>query len=650
MTRLTPGISGRGSRLAGSQYPAVSGTRRQLAAGAAVALLAAELALGPVTAGLTAVFAVIGRLGRWGFSWLAVPGSLGVAWVLQTGVRATWTGYLAAPRVVLGYLTAHGGLPAHAAEIPAVTLAWRHTLAGQVPVAIVAAAIQVSLLDLASGLAGSGRRGPRRAGVVVAIRSRYLTWALRRGEVATADGGSLGVRSATGRRAAITWQEAAGGVVLTGADPLAVTATGLDLLAAALAHRKSVVVVDLTGEAVARAGEQCLRARVPPLVFGAGSVGCYQPWNLADPDRVFRLVEAMLDWTSVSHGQRKLCAEHLRLAIRSLAARHQAPPRTGLVDQLIGLLGTSALSTRAHGSPRAGESFPAGGDIRADPVPGGVSMRDRGADADALLAAAAADPGVLAPLREQLSLLGTSTLAGALRRAGRDAQNPALVTGCAPIVLSHVLAERGVALFSLDRSAQGQACDMIARLVAADLTELLGQQEWSGDCLIWIDGCEVVGMARLAELASACGRARVPLLLGSADGPTAAVLADQANVVVVRGSAPAVVPTSVGQREQAQPPGSRSRGSGQSAPRMPNWKRAAESGPAGAGTAEASSAGGMPAAAPPADAGAVGGAVGGVLAGGVLAGGVLGPRPAAAVAVEVHGPEHRLMLDGWAVR
>src|SRR5262249_61801007 len=106
-----------------------------------------------------------------------------------------------------------------------------------------------------------------RPGAPAAARRAYLIASLRRGEVATVDGGCVGIVAATGRRAEITWREAERGVLVTGTSPAAVSGVGRDLAMAAIQHRKAVLVIDLasrTGDLTAASVAAACAAHPPP--------------------------------------------------------------------------------------------------------------------------------------------------------------------------------------------------------------------------------------------------------------------------------------------------------------------------------------------------------------------------------------------------
>jgi hypothetical protein len=243
---------------------------RNAAAAAGVAAVVAQLALAQATLLFTLLFAVTGALGRWRRPWLLAPALAGLAWAAVIGPGRAWAGYVAGAGHLVGGLAGLG----HAGGVAAVTAEWRRWLPRQVPLALIVGAAQASVV-LRFGLRGSSRPG-----LIVAIRRGYLQATMRRGEIATADGGCLGVQPGTGRRVGATWREAAAGVLVAGADAAAVTGTCIDLASAAIAHRKAVIVVDLAGgpaaDAIVAAGR---RAAAPVTVFGQGRA-CYEPSDL----------------------------------------------------------------------------------------------------------------------------------------------------------------------------------------------------------------------------------------------------------------------------------------------------------------------------------------------------------------------------------
>jgi len=83
---------------------------------------------------------------------------------------------------------------------------------------------------------------------------------------------------------------------------------------------------------------------------------------------------------------------------------------------------------------------------------------------------------------------------------------------------------------------------MIAQLVLADLAGILGDRASLGawaDCLLWINGVEVTARGQLAAQLALGPRAGAVTLLSTTAGAAAGWLADQVNVVAVRGRPPA---------------------------------------------------------------------------------------------------------------
>jgi hypothetical protein len=120
-----------------------------------------------------------------------------------------------------------------------------------------------------------------RPGLVHFGRRRWTVASLRRGRVLTRDGACLGVDAATGGTAALSWRDAGGGVLLTGAFEPAVLAPGLRLAHAAIRRREPVIVVDLAGNGDAGLLGAlvgiCAAVRAPLHVFGAADGPRYEP-------------------------------------------------------------------------------------------------------------------------------------------------------------------------------------------------------------------------------------------------------------------------------------------------------------------------------------------------------------------------------------
>ena len=244
----------------------------RLAAACAALAVVFQVLFAQLTLVLAGCLVLIGWLSRWRPGWLFAPAAAGVALTLSVGPRAALAGYVAAADLLIRRFTGPGawdGLPASLAR-------WHDWLPAQLPVGLVAAAAEASIATL-TGLAGGAR--PYRSGALVTIRRAYLIACTRRGELATADGGRIGLVPATGRAAAIGWREADGGVLCTGRERETVTATGLDLARAAIQHRKTVIIFDLAGGAGHAVGSACAAAGAPLQRPEAGGDG-FQPFLL----------------------------------------------------------------------------------------------------------------------------------------------------------------------------------------------------------------------------------------------------------------------------------------------------------------------------------------------------------------------------------
>ncbi len=451
---------------------------RDLAAGLAVIAIAGQLVFAQATLLIVICCLAVGRISRWRPAWLFLPAAAGSCWLLVIGSRAAFTGYFAAGSIVLRHLAWQGPLLARLGRLPEIAGNWRHWLPGQVPLALIGAAAETALI----GLFTRGARGGRyRPGGLVVARCWYLAATLRRGEVATGDGCCVGIDAVSGTRASITWRAAESGVLCTSGDQAAAAKTGRDLLLAGIAHRKAVISIDLTGtgamsESIAA---ECAKAGAPLQNFAAGCAH-YDPLAAAGTARAATLVMAMLHWGDAGHAERLSCASYLTAAL--------SPPRGN------GFAAVSALAGRAAG--HAGQP---------------------GADDAALRVAA----GQMAELR--------ASPFWRLLAAGQEEIN-----------LEQVLAERRVVHFCLGEAARRPA-SMIARLVVADLVERLADRSDLGgchDCLVWVNGCEVIEARQLGVLVSLGERTGTSVVLSTSDWTAAAELAAQVNLVAVRGNGP----------------------------------------------------------------------------------------------------------------
>lgn len=238
----------------------------------------------------------------------------------------------------------------------------------------------------------------------------------------------------------------------------------------------------------------------------------------------------MIDWAGVGDERRRFCAEVVRAALNVVAATSAAAPdrsAPSVLDELLGLLQPGALGVRARELP--GELGVA------------IELADR----------LDADPKAVAPVTTQLEALRGGALGRSLRQASGDSR----------ISLRRALADREVVLFSLDVARNGWPAAMIARLALADmdaiLAEFAGRSEPT-DCLVWVNGCELVTPAQLRALVAVGASAGAAVLLGTSEDSAAAALASEVNVVALRGQAPPSLRAngrSAGD-ESAYPPGS----------------------------------------------------------------------------------------------
>jgi hypothetical protein len=139
-------------------------------------------------------------------------------------------------------------------------LAW---LPGELPVALVAGAVQAGLV---TWLSQRRRRWSWRPGLMAAAhrwRGRAL---LAAGQTVTGAGCAIGLDVRTGRLAGLSWAEAERGVLLTGCDPGELSTVALAVACAAMRRRKTVLAFDIDAGRDAAA----LTALVAPL---AGALG-----------------------------------------------------------------------------------------------------------------------------------------------------------------------------------------------------------------------------------------------------------------------------------------------------------------------------------------------------------------------------------------
>jgi hypothetical protein len=259
-----------------SRLPAPDRPHRaaELTAAAAALAVALHLILAPVTAILTCGAVGVWRLSRWHPLWLAVPAAAGAVAVAGLGAGHALAGFTAGPRSLIGYLAGAAVHPSRLAHLAAALAGTGHLLPAQLPAALVLAPAEAALIGWLlrhtragrgaagsgwadggmDGAAGQGTSGDGaatgagwRPGLIVMTRRRMTAGGLGAGHVATRDGVAVGLDPASGRPVAVTWAQAAAGVLTVASTPAAALLAGFPLAAAAIARRKALIVIDLAG-------------------------------------------------------------------------------------------------------------------------------------------------------------------------------------------------------------------------------------------------------------------------------------------------------------------------------------------------------------------------------------------------------------------
>ena len=277
MHAVVPRVPQRPPRRA--RYLVPLGTPRRgevLAAVAAVAVTAGVL-FAPLALILAAAFHAVSKVSRWRPLWLWAPAAGGIIWVLAVGPRGAAAGFGHGPAATASALSRIFTGPAAVARAGRAVYAEG---AGQLPFALILGAGVAALVWWVRWMHTDEWDVPAaRPGLVHIGRRRRTVASLRGGRVLTRDGACLGVDETTGRPAVLSWRDAGGGVLLTGAAGPAVRAPGLRLAHAAIRRRKPLIVMDLTGVAGlpgALAGI-CASVRAPLCVFGAADGPRYEP-------------------------------------------------------------------------------------------------------------------------------------------------------------------------------------------------------------------------------------------------------------------------------------------------------------------------------------------------------------------------------------
>jgi hypothetical protein len=481
-------------------------------AACAVLILLAHLLLAQLTLLLAIAFLGVSKVSRWRLWWLAVPAVTGMAWTLAIGPRAAAAGLTAGPAQVLAYLSQGGHL-----------LSPRGAFAGagnwlprQFPLALVAAAAEAALAGWLDWVhTDEWEVASPRPGAFAAVRSAVNRRAIRAGSVLTRDGCCLGVDQATGARVVLSWREAAGGILVTGAAAEIVTVTSFQVVYAALRRRKPVITVDMSGSpAIGSALAAACAATGTRLRVSGNPAGCYEPFRHASTDRRLAMTLALLGTgggtgaatddraSGGTDGAADRSADATRAYLRAVFEVIDAvpgDPRTPVLDDVAHLLNPRALQARFG------------------LVPAADGRRERLAHLVAeTTGPALADPRPLLATARQLAAIRRS-LSGGILRPDSDG-----------IDLTRTVRERSAALFGLADAG-------LARLVCADiaaLSEDLRGIGVDGDGLVWLHCCESLPPETITGLVVGGASAGLPLLLTSTS-PAAAGLAGTMNTVLI---------------------------------------------------------------------------------------------------------------------
>jgi hypothetical protein len=482
--------------------------RGEVMAACAVLVLLAHLLLAQLTLLLAIAFLGVGKVSRWRTWWLVVPAVTGLAWTLVIGPRAAAAGLTAGPAQVLAYL----GQGGHLLNPRGAFAGAGNWLPRQFPLALVAAAAEAALggwLDWVH--TDEWEAAPPRPGVFAAAKSAVNRRAIRAGGVLTRDGCCLGVDRATGARVVLSWPEAAGGILVTGAAAEIVTVTSFQVVYAALRRRKPVITLDVSAShAIGSALAAACAATGTPLRVSGNPDGCYEPFGHADPRRRLAMTLALLGIDGGSNGGAEggtdrgadrspdAVRAYLRVVFEVINAV-PGDPRTPVLDDVAHLLNPRALQARFGLVPTT--------DGRREQLAHMVA---------ATTGTALADPGSLIAAARQLAAVRQS-LSGRMLRPGNDG-----------IDLTRTVRERSAVLFGLGDAAA-------ARLVCAGIAALgedLRAIGVDGDGLVWLNCCESLPPETISGLVTGGASAGLPVLLTSTS-PAAAGLAGMMNTVLI---------------------------------------------------------------------------------------------------------------------
>ncbi len=315
----------------------------------------------------------------------------------------------------------------------------------------------------------------------------------------------------SGARAALSWPEVAGGVLVAGAARSGTTTSSFQLVHAAVRLRKPVIVVNLGGgtDLAAPLSAVCAVAGAPFYEFSAAGPASYEPFRYGSPARRATLVTAMLNWSGTIDHYRRSFAAYLTDVFELIEAA-PADPRIPVLDDVAHLLDPLAL------------------EARMDQVPAHHARRPQIAErARVSVSQARADPALLMTAASQLAQLRASPLGRWLRPAG---------AARAHIDIGRVVRERAVVLFSLGSAGDASAAARLAWLVGQDVLaadEDLCDIGIDGDGIAWFDHCEGLPQPMLRDLISRGAEAGLPVVLTTTSARAGAGLAGQVNALVI---------------------------------------------------------------------------------------------------------------------
>jgi hypothetical protein len=345
MHALVPGAPQRPPRRARYLVPLGTPRRGEVLAAVAAAAVAAGVLFAPLTLILAAVFHAVSGVSRWRPLWLGVPAACGTVWLLAVGPRVAAADYGRGPAATASALPRIFTGPAAVSRAVGAVYA---DGARQLPIALILGAGVAALAWWVRWMHTDEWDVPApRPGLVHIGRRRRTVASLRSGRVLTRDGTRLGVDETTGGPAVLSWRDAGGGVLLTGAARPAVLAAGLRLAHAAIRRRKPVIVVDLAGDAglPAALATICASVRAPLHVFGAADGPRYEPRVRPDAEQHAALLA--VPWgprPGLGAGERVSLGEVVRqraVALFTLAA-------TGRRDIAEAIAGLVAADVAAH--------------------------------------------------------------------------------------------------------------------------------------------------------------------------------------------------------------------------------------------------------------------------------------------------------------